>query len=147
MPRKKLDVVLNMACRAITGCLKQSLVDDLYLLCGIAPPAMVRASFSQIVRTKHEGDPRHSTFLQEPTPNTLKSSNNFLHAVKPLDGKPHSYRIDDWSKHLASRPHKMSRDPEEYQPKGVREPCPTWQCISLLGTRVGRCRHLKWGYG
>ena len=55
----KLDLVLNMACRAITGCLKQSRVGDLYLLCGIAPPSMVRASFSQIVRTKHEGDTRH----------------------------------------------------------------------------------------
>ena len=34
----EIDLVLNPACRAISGCLRRTRVDDLYLLCGIAPP-------------------------------------------------------------------------------------------------------------
>ena len=33
-----LDPELNHACRAITGCLKPTNVEDLYLLAGIVPP-------------------------------------------------------------------------------------------------------------
>ena len=92
---KKMDVVLKMACLATTGCLKPTRGENLYLLCGIAPLSMIRTSFSQVVRTKHEGDPRHPLFQHEPAPKRLKSSNSFLYVVKPLDGKPHSCRIDD----------------------------------------------------
>ena len=35
-----LDQELNKACRAITGYLKPTYVEDLYLLAGIAPPEM-----------------------------------------------------------------------------------------------------------
>ena len=35
----KLDAELNSACRAITGCLKPTNVEELYLLSGIAPPS------------------------------------------------------------------------------------------------------------
>ena len=37
-----LDPELNKACRAITGCLKPTYVEDLYLLAGIAPPDIRR---------------------------------------------------------------------------------------------------------
>ena len=36
----KVDPVLNNACRAITGCLQPTNVENLYLLAGIAPPAV-----------------------------------------------------------------------------------------------------------
>ena len=36
----KLDSELNSACRAITGCLKPTNVEELYLLSGIAPPSI-----------------------------------------------------------------------------------------------------------
>ena len=35
---RMIDPVLNAVCRAISGCLRPTRVDDLYLLCGIAPP-------------------------------------------------------------------------------------------------------------
>ena len=35
---QKLNPELNSACRAVTGCLKTTNVEDLYLLAGIAPP-------------------------------------------------------------------------------------------------------------
>ena len=59
---KKMDLVFNMVCIAITGCLKPTQVDDLYLQCAIAPPSMIRTPFSQVVRTKHESDLRHPLF-------------------------------------------------------------------------------------
>ena len=93
-----------------------------------------------------EVSPRHSLFQHEPAPKRLKSRNSFIHAIKSLDGKPHNCRIDDWSKHLQSRPHKVSRDPDESLPKGTREPWSTWYCLNHLLTGVGRCIHLmqKW---
>ena len=139
---KKMDVVLKMACIAITGCLKPTRVDVLYILCGIAPLSIRKVFFSQIARTRHESDPRHSLFQHEPAPKRLKSINSILHAVNPMGGKPHSCRIDDLSTHLQSRPHRMSRDHDESLPKGAREPRPTWQCLYRPRTGVGRCRHL-----
>ena len=43
----KVDPVLNDACRAITGCLQPTNVDNLYLLAGIAPPAVRRSVTAQ----------------------------------------------------------------------------------------------------
>ena len=37
-----LDLELNTACRAITGCLKPTNVEDLYLLARIAPEVLER---------------------------------------------------------------------------------------------------------
>ena len=38
----KLDSELNSVCREITGCLKSTNVEELYLLSGIAPPSIRR---------------------------------------------------------------------------------------------------------
>ena len=43
----KIDPVLNDACRAITGCLQPTNVENLYLLAGIAPPAVRRSVTAQ----------------------------------------------------------------------------------------------------
>ena len=38
----KLDPALNDACRSITGCLRPTNVEELYMLAGIAPPDIRR---------------------------------------------------------------------------------------------------------
>ena len=43
----KVDPVLNDACRAITGCLQPTNVENLYLLAGITPPAIRRSVTAQ----------------------------------------------------------------------------------------------------
>ena len=43
----KVDPVLNDSCRAITGCLQPTNVENLYLLAGIAPPAVRRSVTAQ----------------------------------------------------------------------------------------------------
>ena len=55
-----LNPELNQACRAITGCLKQTNVDNLYLLAGISPPEIRRSVCARVERTKQverERDP------------------------------------------------------------------------------------------
>ena len=47
-----LNPELNQACRAITGCLKPTNVDKLYLLAGIAPPEIRRSVCARVERTK-----------------------------------------------------------------------------------------------
>ena len=46
-----IDPVLNTASRAISGCLRPTRVQDLYLLRGIAPPHIIREVSSQMEKT------------------------------------------------------------------------------------------------
>ena len=48
---QKLNPELNCACRAITGCLKPTNVEDLYLLAGIAPPDIRRDVCARVEKT------------------------------------------------------------------------------------------------
>ena len=49
---KNLDSELNQACRSVTGCLKPTNVEDLYLLSGLAPPAIRRDVCARVERQK-----------------------------------------------------------------------------------------------
>ena len=51
---QKLNPELNSACRAVTGCLKPTNVEDLYLLAGIAPPDIRRDVCARVEKTKQE---------------------------------------------------------------------------------------------
>ena len=46
------DPEVNKACRAITGCIKPTYVEELYLLAGIAPPDIRRDICAIMERTK-----------------------------------------------------------------------------------------------
>ena len=93
----KIDPVLNDACRAITGCLKPTRVDDLYLLSGIAPPYIRRTVVSEKEKNKQETDPLHPLFQQEPAVKRLKSRKSFLHLVEPLQASPRRIQPEDSS--------------------------------------------------
>ena len=56
----------TLSCRAISGCLRPTRVDDLFLLCGIAPPHIRRAVSSQLEKLKQENDPLHPLYEQDP---------------------------------------------------------------------------------
>ena len=47
---QKLNTELNSACRAVTGCLQPTNVEDLYLLAGIAPPDIRRDVCANILK-------------------------------------------------------------------------------------------------
>ena len=74
----KLNPVLSQACRSITGCLKLTNVEDLYLIAGIAPPDIRREVCARVERTKQTKDERHSLFGHTLTPVHLKSRHPFL---------------------------------------------------------------------
>ena len=50
----KLDSEHNSLCRAITGCLKPTNVEELYLLSGIAPPSIIRDVCARVEKAKQE---------------------------------------------------------------------------------------------
>ena len=56
----KLDSELNSACRAITGCLKPTNVEKLYLLSGIAQPSIRRDKCAIVEKAKQETNKSHS---------------------------------------------------------------------------------------
>ena len=144
----KIDPALNAACRSITGCLRPTRVDDLYLLSGIAPPHIRREVSAQMEKTKQENDPLHPLYHHEPVNKRLKSRHSFLHSTASLDGTAHSRRMTLWTNHLQSAPHKLSYRPSESLPPGSSEAWPTWSCLNRLRSGTGRCKALlqKWGY-
>ena len=58
---KKVNTELNSACRAVTGCLKPTNVEDLYLLDGIAPSDIRRNVCARMEKTKQEINEAHSS--------------------------------------------------------------------------------------
>ena len=92
---QKLNPELNSACRAVTGCLKPTNVEDLYLLAGIAPPD-IRHVFVRVEKTKQETNEAHSLYGQNPAERRLKSRNCFLRSVKPADFPPKVIRCSTW---------------------------------------------------
>ena len=50
----KMDPELNDACRSITGCLRPTNVEELYLLAGIAPPNSRRGVCARVETKKQE---------------------------------------------------------------------------------------------
>ena len=85
---QKLNPELKSACRAITGCLKPTNVEDLYLLAGIALPDIRRDVCAGVEKTKQETNEAHSLYGQNPAERRLKSRNCFLRSVKPADFPP-----------------------------------------------------------
>ena len=62
----KLNPVLNQACRAITGCLKPTNVEDLHLIAGIAPPDIRREVCAE--SGKDQTNERRETLFVWPLP-------------------------------------------------------------------------------
>eukprot|EP00057_Strongylocentrotus_purpuratus_P019440 XP_011673914.1 PREDICTED: uncharacterized protein LOC105442933 [Strongylocentrotus purpuratus] len=78
----KIVPALNSSCRAITGCLRPTKVEEFYLLCGMAPPQVRRLVLSQKERDKQENNPLHPLFEQQPVGKRLKSRRSIV--VKTL---------------------------------------------------------------
>ena len=59
---QKLNPELNSVCRALTGCLKPTNVEDLYLLAEIAPTDIPRDVCARVEKTKQETNEAHSLY-------------------------------------------------------------------------------------
>ena len=81
---QKLNPELNSVCRAVTGCVKPTNVEDLYLMAGIAPPDIRRDVCARVEKTKQETNEDHSLYGQNPAERRLKSRNCFLRSASLL---------------------------------------------------------------
>ena len=101
---QKLNPELNSACRAVTGCLKPTNVEDLYLLAGIAPPDIRKDVCARVEKTKQETNEAHSLCGQNPAERRLTSRNCFLRSVKPADFPPKVIRCSEYYKQYHTEP-------------------------------------------
>lgn len=148
---KKLDPVLNVSCRLITGCLKPTPTDRLYILAGIAPPEIRRSAASKKERQQQAIDERHPLFGHMPSQSRLKSRKSFLRYVIPLETSSTSReRVIQWEERLSNLPltTTMELNVSEALPPGADSSYAMWKCLNRLRSGVGRTKVTlsKWGY-
>ena len=147
---KKVDTALNACCRQITGCLRPTPTDNLYILAGIAPPDIRRQVTSMKERSRQIEDVRHPVFNQTPAANRLKSRKSFLSSVDPLATSAASTRVALWEERISTHPTatSMALKPQEELPPGADTKWTEWKCLNRLRTGVGRSKVSlqKWGY-
>ena len=80
----KLDPELNDACKSITGCLRPTNVDELYLIAGITPPDIRRDVCARVEQKKQETNVSHSLHGQVSAERRLKRK-FFRGSVRPVD--------------------------------------------------------------
>lgn len=59
---QKVDVALNVTNRIITKYLRPTPVQKVQVLCGIAPPNIIREVATRVEKTKQESDIRHTLY-------------------------------------------------------------------------------------
>ena len=96
---------LNQACRTITGCLRPTNVENLYLLAGIAPPEIRRSVCARVERTKQVERETHSLFGHTPARRRLKSRRSFLTSVQPVHFPAKVVRVNEWKRRLEEKAH------------------------------------------
>ena len=145
---QKLNPELNSACRAVTGCMKPTNVEDLYLLAGIAPPDIRRDVCARVEKTKQETNGAHSLYGQNPAERMLKSRNCFLRSVKPTGFPPKVIRCSAWLRRLQAIPHRATVNLDKRLAKGLYRLWTTWRCLNLLrtGFTCSKDQRPRWRY-
>ena len=125
----KLDAELNSACRAITGCLKPTNLEELHLLSGIARPSIRRDVCARVEKAKQETNEAHSLHGQIIADRRLKSRNCFLHYMKPANFPPKLIRCGEWLRRANKTPHRTSVNLDESIARKHDSPWTTWRCL------------------
>ena len=94
-------------------------VDNLYLLAGIAHPAVRSSVTAKREREKQVNDNRHLQHGHDLPRKRLKSRNSFIHATDELIQGPSTRRLEQWSQHLQSVPHRLPQTPSECLASGA----------------------------
>ena len=117
-----LDPELSKACRAITGCFKQTNVEELYLLVGIVPPNIRRYVGARIERIKQMEQGTHSLFGHIPARSRLKSRKDFLTSVKPSYLLSKVVRCNEWQRRSRDKSRLGMINLNKEQPRGIIAP-------------------------
>ena len=92
----KLNTELNSTCRAVTGCLKQTNIDDLYLLAVIAPPPDIRRDVYAKMEKPNRKLMKLTLYIgNTPSERRLKSKNCFVSIAKPAELSPNAIRCNE----------------------------------------------------
>ena len=143
-----LNPELNQACRAITGCLRPTNVENLYLLAGIAPPEIRRSVCARVERTKQVERETHSLFGHTPARRRLKSRRSFLTSVQPVHFPAKVVRVNEWKRRLEEKAHAGLVNLYEDLATGQDSPWLNWRCLNRLrtGYTCSKEQRKKWGY-
>ena len=143
-----LNTELNQACRAITGCLRPTNVENLYLLAGIAPPEIRRSVCARVERTKQVERETHSLFGHTPARRRLKSRRSFLTSVQPVHFPAKVVRVNEWKRRLEEKAHAGLVNLYEDLATGHDSPWLNWRCLNRLrtGYTCSKEQRKKWGY-
>ena len=138
----------NQACRAITGCLRPTNVENLYLLAGIAPPKIRRSVCARVERTKQVERETHSLFGHTPARRRLKSRRSFLTSVQPVHFPAKVVRVNEWKRRLEEKAHAGLVNMYEDLATGHDSPWLNWRCMNRLrtGYTCSKEQRKKWGY-
>ena len=143
-----LNPELKQPCRAITGCLKPTNVENLYLLAGLAPPEIRRSVCARVERTKQVERETHSLFGHTPARSRLKSRRSFLTSVQPVQFPAKVVRVNEWKRRLEEKAHAGLVNLYEDLVTGHDSPWLNWRCLNRLRTRYNcsKEQRKKWGY-
>ena len=144
----KLDPELNDACRSITGCLRPTNVEELYLLAGIAPPDIRRDVCARVEKKKQETNAAfHSLHGQVPAERRLKRE-CFLSSVRPADFPAKVIRCSEWQHRQNLSPHNCAVNLDESLAKEHTSPWAAWRCLNRLRTGVACSKEQRktWKY-
>ena len=131
----KLDPELNDSCRPITGCLRPSNVEELYLLAGIAPPDIRRDVCATVEKKKPETNVTHSLHGQIPAERRWKRK-LFLSSVRPADFPANVIRCSEWQHRQNLASHNYAVNLDESLAKGNTSSWTAWRCLNRLRTGV-----------
>ena len=130
-----LNLELNQACRAITGCLKPTNVENLNLLTGISPPEIRRSVCARVERTKQVERATHSLFGHTPARSRIKSRRSFLTSVQPVHFLAKVVRVNEWKRRLEEKAHHACLvNLYEDLATGHDSPWLNWRCLNRLRT-------------
>ena len=146
--QRKLTPPLS-SCRCITGCLRPTNVDSLYVLAGIAPPGVCRSVASRTERRRQADDTRHPCHNHQPAPSRLKPRKSFLHAVQPLSQPPQTTRLTLWEEQRIAKQHlaKLPIPTSEQLAPGHKSEWKLWKSLNRLRTGIWAAAKPTWVNG
>ena len=140
---------LNDSCRCITGCLRPTNVDSLYVLAGIAPPGVRRSVASRTERRRQADYTRHPCHNHQPGPKPPEIKEE-LPSCSPLSQPPQTGRLTLWEEQRIAKQHlaKLSIPTSEQIAPGHKSEWKLWKSLNRLRTGMGRSKTnlSKWGY-
>ena len=113
----KLDPELNDVCRLITGCLRPTNVEELYLLAGIAPPDIRGDVCARVEKKKQETNAAHSLHGQVPAERRLKRE-CVLSSVPPANFPAKVIRCSEWQHRQNLAQHNCAVNLDDSSAKG-----------------------------